>query len=290
VARLEQRLKSPIIGQQGSGLRTELVEAAKRGAIKSMKWLPIAASLILISAPSVRAAAHKHHSKVHGSHKASHQAKSHHPHHSTHHASAYSNDSSRQVARPSRERDESPSLVAVRYARQTSPAAASSPNASGHHHHHKKKTHAHGVQLPKGPTPDRISEIQTALARSGYYQGDPTGKWDGDTIAAMQKFQSANGIDPTGKIDAPSLQKLGLGSDIAGVSAPKPLSPSTTTSTSSASHPASAVSSPALANAPAKSTVEASNASAGTTSGTNPQAGSTVAAPAADPPPGSGTH
>jgi peptidoglycan hydrolase-like protein with peptidoglycan-binding domain len=79
--------------------------------------------------------------------------------------------------------------------------------------------------LPKAPTPDRITEIQTALARGGYYQGDPNGKWDTNTVAAMQKFQSANGLDSTGKLDALSLQKLGLGSDIAGVSAPKPLTP-----------------------------------------------------------------
>jgi hypothetical protein len=41
----------------------------------------------------------------------------------------------------------------------------------------------------------------------------------------MQKFQSANGLDPSGKLDATSLQKLGLGSGIAGVSAPKQPTP-----------------------------------------------------------------
>jgi peptidoglycan hydrolase-like protein with peptidoglycan-binding domain len=79
--------------------------------------------------------------------------------------------------------------------------------------------------MQAAPTPDRINEIQSALARGGYYQGDPNGKWDSDTVAAMQKFQSANGLDATGKLDAPTLQKLGLGSDIAGVSAPKPVVP-----------------------------------------------------------------
>src|ERR1700674_632285 len=68
----------------------------------------------------------------------------------------------------------------------------------------------------KAPTPQRISEIQSALARKGYYQGEPTGKWDANTIAAMQKFQAANGMDASGKITASSLQKLGLGSSTAG--------------------------------------------------------------------------
>jgi hypothetical protein len=91
---------------------------------------------------------------------------------------------------------------------------------------HKKKHHASKRQMSqKAPTPDRITEIQSALARKGYYQGEPNGKWDSNTVAAVQKFQSANGIDADGKLDAPTLQKLGLGSDIAGVSAPKPVAP-----------------------------------------------------------------
>jgi len=76
------------------------------------------------------------------------------------------------------------------------------------------------------PTSDRISEIQTALGRGGYYTTDnPSGKWDADTVGAVQKFQSANGLDATGKLDALTLQKLGLGSDVAGVSAPKGIVP-----------------------------------------------------------------
>jgi peptidoglycan hydrolase-like protein with peptidoglycan-binding domain len=72
------------------------------------------------------------------------------------------------------------------------------------------------------PSPERISEIQSALARGGYYHGDPNGKWDASTVDAMRKFQEDHGLDGTGKLDALSLQKLGLGSEIAGVDAPHP--------------------------------------------------------------------
>jgi peptidoglycan hydrolase-like protein with peptidoglycan-binding domain len=72
----------------------------------------------------------------------------------------------------------------------------------------------------KAPTPERITEIQSALSRNGFFDGNPNGKWDSSSVAALQKFQSANGLDATGKLDARSLQKLGLGSEIAGVSAP----------------------------------------------------------------------
>jgi len=74
----------------------------------------------------------------------------------------------------------------------------------------------------KTPTKDRVSEIQTALAKDGSFSGAPTGKWDDETTLAMRKFQSAHGLNATGKLDAPSLQKLGLGSQTAGVAAPTP--------------------------------------------------------------------
>jgi peptidoglycan hydrolase-like protein with peptidoglycan-binding domain len=72
------------------------------------------------------------------------------------------------------------------------------------------------------PTADRIREIQAALAKSGHYQGEPTGKWDAATTSAMKSFQQANDLKPTGKLDALSLQKLGLGSATAGVAPPRP--------------------------------------------------------------------
>ncbi len=154
-----------------------------------------------------------------------------------------------KIRRP-RERSAHASYRTVRYARQTTqsaPAHTAKPAAHTTHathtthasrsrtHHYTHRRYArrsryhHRVVLPKGPTPERITQIQTALARGGYYQGDPSGKWDSDTVAAVQKFQSANNIDATGKLDAPTLQKLGLGSDIAGVAAPRPVVPKVST-------------------------------------------------------------
>jgi peptidoglycan hydrolase-like protein with peptidoglycan-binding domain len=75
----------------------------------------------------------------------------------------------------------------------------------------------------RAPTADRIREIQTALAQKGYYAGDPSGKWDARSVEAMKRFQAANGLTQTGKFDAKSLQKLGLGSEIAGAAPPRKL-------------------------------------------------------------------
>lgn len=73
------------------------------------------------------------------------------------------------------------------------------------------------------PTNDRIREIQAELVRRGHLKGEPNGKWDTNSIAAMKDFQTANGLRATGKFDAASLQKLGLGSETAGMAAPRPL-------------------------------------------------------------------
>jgi peptidoglycan hydrolase-like protein with peptidoglycan-binding domain len=74
----------------------------------------------------------------------------------------------------------------------------------------------------KAPTPDRISEIQQALAKDGSFAGTANGKWDGATVEAMKKFQEAHGLNPTGKLDAKTLQRLGLGSQTAGAAPPLP--------------------------------------------------------------------
>jgi peptidoglycan hydrolase-like protein with peptidoglycan-binding domain len=130
-----------------------------------------------------------------------------------------------------------------------SPAPQASSGSAATHSTTKKKksTHHHSSRrepFQKTPTASRISEIQTALSRGGYFEGEPNGKWDSNTIAAMQKFQSANGLNSSGKIDATTLQKLGLGSSTAGVDAPKPVKKSDTTSSANAAlRPPSATSS-----------------------------------------------
>jgi peptidoglycan hydrolase-like protein with peptidoglycan-binding domain len=138
-------------------------------------------------------------------------------------------------------------------------AASSTPSPSAKPVSHKKKHHAVASRQPsqKAPTADRITEIQSALARGGYYQGDPNGRWDSSTVAAVEKFQSANGIDSNGKLDAPTLQKLGLGSGIAGVSAPKPVAPPSCCSTAPATPPSSQSTTPTSSSAVAENSVAA---------------------------------
>jgi peptidoglycan hydrolase-like protein with peptidoglycan-binding domain len=90
----------------------------------------------------------------------------------------------------------------------------------------KKKVKA-TAKGQKAPTSDRIREIQEALNREGDLVGQPTGKWDDATVEAMKKFQEAHGVSPSGKIDAVTLNKLGLGPETAGKGAPFPTASST---------------------------------------------------------------
>lgn len=106
-----------------------------------------------------------------------------------------------------------------------SSAAHSSSSASGSKKSTKSvpskhKTRTKKVKGQAAPTSERINEIQEALVKKGAFTGTPTGTWDDSTVDAMRKFQSTNGLNPTGKLDALTLQKLGLGSETAGIAAP----------------------------------------------------------------------
>jgi peptidoglycan hydrolase-like protein with peptidoglycan-binding domain len=100
-------------------------------------------------------------------------------------------------------------------------SATAKPASSSHRSKASKKS-SRRERGQKAPTPDRISEIQQALAKDGSFTGKPNGKWDDSTIEAIRKFQEAHGLNPSGKLDAKTLQQLGLGSQTAGVAPPMP--------------------------------------------------------------------
>ena len=57
----------------------------------------------------------------------------------------------------------------------------------------------------------RATEIQNALIHTGYLSGEPSGHWDAQTEAAMQKFQGDNGWQTKLVPDSRAIIKLGLG-------------------------------------------------------------------------------
>jgi peptidoglycan hydrolase-like protein with peptidoglycan-binding domain len=103
----------------------------------------------------------------------------------------------------------------------THKVSKSSSSSGGKSRRSSKKSKAR-ERGQKAPTPDRVSEIQQALEKDGSFEGTPNGKWNDATVEAMKKFQAAHGLNPSGKLDALTLGKLGLGSQTAGVAAPIP--------------------------------------------------------------------
>ena len=183
-----------------------------------MKWLCIAGLICFGFSPSWAETSDSHHYK----HPQPRSAKGHARRKSSQ-VAAYTTHGS-GAPRQGRLESESARKAAGFHTASFSPATTDQTNSASHTSKKKPSKKKRGVRRPPtqmAPTADRVSEIQSALSRGGYYKGDATGKLDADTTDALQRFQAANGLDSTGKLDALTLQKLGLGSDIAGVSAPK---------------------------------------------------------------------
>ena len=87
------------------------------------------------------------------------------------------------------------------------PTMSSSPRARAPNCATKSFT-ASKESLPNGPL-----QIQQALIREHYLNGEPTGQWDSSTVAAMQKFQADQGWQTKLMPDSRALKKLGLGPD-----------------------------------------------------------------------------
>ncbi|MGP8258640.1 MAG: peptidoglycan-binding domain-containing protein [Acidobacteriaceae bacterium] len=67
------------------------------------------------------------------------------------------------------------------------------------------------LQSQKTIDDERATQIQSALIRSGYLTGEPSGHWDAQTQAAMEKLQADNGWQTKLVPDSRALIKLGLG-------------------------------------------------------------------------------
>lgn len=85
-----------------------------------------------------------------------------------------------------------------------------SPHRLSHTRKHSKTIAKHVGQ--RSIDDDRASQIQSALVKSGYLS-DPSGHWDTQTSAAMQKYQSDNGWQTKLVPDSRAIIKLGLGPD-----------------------------------------------------------------------------
>lgn len=78
-------------------------------------------------------------------------------------------------------------------------------------HASKSRHSAHATIRHEAMDTERATQIQEALIKSGYMTGEPTGVWDSESAAAMQKLQADNGWQTKITPDSRALIKLGLG-------------------------------------------------------------------------------
>ena len=100
-----------------------------------------------------------------------------------------------------------PTKTSATHSRKHAGTAATSTSAK--RKGKKSKTSARSYQ--QAPTPERYKEIQDALARKGFFQGDTNGQWGADSVDALKRFQTSQNLGADGKLNSLSLIALGLG-------------------------------------------------------------------------------
>ena len=105
-------------------------------------------------------------------------------------------------------------ISAVLFTQQSFASRVHRGPTSGQTRRSAKLTHkARRVRGQQAIDGERATQIQQALIRSHYMSGEPTGRWDEATEAAMQKYQADQGWQTKLMPDSRALKKLGLGPD-----------------------------------------------------------------------------
>jgi hypothetical protein len=91
--------------------------------------------------------------------------------------------------------------------------AGKSVHASAHSKGRKGKATAKKSRGQQAIDSERARQIQTALIREHYLNGEPSGSWDQTTHDALVKFQGDHGWQTKVVPDSRALIKLGLGPD-----------------------------------------------------------------------------
>jgi peptidoglycan hydrolase-like protein with peptidoglycan-binding domain len=109
------------------------------------------------------------------------------------------------------------------------PASAHTRSHSKHARHSRRGSSSwkrHGQQKIDS---ERAAEIQQALIREKYLDGEPSGVWDQATKDAMERYQSDHGWQTKSLPDARALIALGLGPKHENLLNPESIAPATAT-------------------------------------------------------------
>jgi hypothetical protein len=93
---------------------------------------------------------------------------------------------------------------------------ASGQTGASHKLTPRSKHRSHRVRGQQAIDPERVTQIQQALIREHYLNGEASGRWDATTVTAMQKYQADHGWQTKLMPDSRALKNLGLGPDYSG--------------------------------------------------------------------------
>ena len=116
--------------------------------------------------------------------------------------------SAQSSAAPAKKSKRRSSVHSTKKQAPTGTSAHASAKQSAKNSRNKRGSRKRGQQVIDSA---RAREIQEALIREHYLEGEPSGKWDGATQAAMQRYQTDQGWQSKTIPDSRALIKLGLG-------------------------------------------------------------------------------
>jgi hypothetical protein len=93
----------------------------------------------------------------------------------------------------------------------TSSSSSSKSSTRKKHSTSKTKGKSSKKRGQKAIESERAQQIQEALIREHYMEGQPSGKWDDATQAALRRYQADQGWQSKSVPDSRALIKLGLG-------------------------------------------------------------------------------
>jgi len=121
-------------------------------------------------------------------------------------------------AAPAKKSGHRTSTRSIKKQAATGTSANSSAKKGAKNSRTKKGSRKRGQQVIDSA---RAREIQEALIREHYLDGEPSGKWDAATQAAMQRYQTDQGWQSKTIPDSRALIKLGLGPSTDGLLNPE---------------------------------------------------------------------
>jgi len=107
---------------------------------------------------------------------------------------------------------EKPAQIAATPAmKKTSTGSSAIHNSSAHQSKNARRKKSSRKRGQQAIDSSRTREIQAALIREHYLEGQPSGTWDSASQSAMQRYQSDHGWQSKTTPDSRALIQLGLG-------------------------------------------------------------------------------